>query len=76
MSLFPGRNCRALMKITVPHSQYRYRMACGVVVVGASGVGAVDADDAGVDKELRWQPHVPPGREISPTTFPESERHS
>ena len=51
-------------------------MACGVVVVGASCVGAVDADGPSAGEELRWQPHVPPGREISPTAFPDSERHS
>ena len=42
-------------------------------MVAASGVGAVDADDAGTGEKLRWQPHVPPGREICPTTISDSQ---
>ena len=41
-------------------------------MVGASGGGAVDADDAGANEELRWQPHVPPGCKLYPSAFPDS----
>ena len=39
--------------------------------LGASGAGVVDADDAGADEELRWQPHVPPGREVYTSALPD-----
>ena len=45
-------------------------------MVGTSDAGTVDVDDAGADEELRWQPHVPPGREICSTALPDSDRRS
>ena len=55
------------------HSERRRGVAWAVVVVGASSAWAVDADHAGADQELRRQPHVYAGRQVSAAALPVSE---
>lgn len=45
-------------------------------MVGAFGAGAVDVDDADTNEELRRQPYVAPGCEISSAALPESKGRS
>lgn len=42
-------------------------------MVGAIGAGVVDADNAGVNQELRRQPYVSPRCQICPAALPDPE---